>query len=84
MTGELALRRLECGYVNGGADGGAIERQHHQVVRLARSAADEMHALAVANTLGERRPDSLALTISRSSIWRSRTSASSAASTALT
>ena len=44
---QLALRRLQRGHVDGRADAGALERDDHDVVRLARAAADEVHALAV-------------------------------------
>ena len=58
---QLALRRLQRRHVDGRADAGALERQDHDVVRLARAAADEVHALAVGRALGERRRDRLAL-----------------------
>ena len=58
---QLALRRLQRRHVDGRADAGALERDDDDVVRLARAAADEVHALAVGYALGQRRADCLAL-----------------------
>ena len=58
---QLALRRLQRRHVDGRPDAGALERDDDDVVRLARPAADEMHALAVGYAPGQRGSSRLAL-----------------------